>query len=104
MKERIVEILEDKKVEDVSIIDVRHRSALFDYFIIGTVESSRQVDAVIDELEKANVPIHHLEGSSDSEWVLIDSYDIVIHLFSARKRAEYDIESLWKDTSNVLSG
>ncbi len=102
MKDSIVEILESKKVEDISVIDLRTRSALFDYFIIGTVESAKQVDAIIDEFKKADIPIHHLEGEDDSGWVLIDSFDIVVHLFSARKRKEYDIESLWQETKKRL--
>ncbi len=102
MKDSIVKILEEKKVEEIAVLDLRTRSVMFDYFIVGTVESARQVDAVIDELKKAEIPIHHLEGEGDSGWVLIDSFDVVIHLFSARKRKEYDIESLWRKTSQSL--
>jgi len=103
MKEKVVRILEEKKVEDVSIIDVRTRSALFDYFVIGTIESGRQVDAVIDELKKSSFEIHHIEQTDDNGWVLIDLFDVVIHLFSPDKRAEYNLDSLWKNTVETIS-
>ncbi len=102
MKEKIVEILEDKKVEDIAVIDVRQKSAMFDYFVIGTIDSNKQTDAVIYELKKSSVEVHHIEETEDGGWILIDCYDVVIHLFDKQKRAEYDLESLWKDTIKTL--
>ncbi len=104
MKDRVVAILEDKKVEDISVVDVRTKSALFDYFVIGTIESGRQVDAVLDEIKKSSINIHHIEQSDDNEWVLIDLFDTVVHLFSKSKRKEYDLDSLWKNTLETLNG
>ncbi len=102
MKDDIVSILEEKKVEDISIVDVRTRSSLFDYFIIGTVSSDRQSDAVIYELKKSAIQIHHIEHADDGEWVLIDCFDIIIHLFTEEKRAEYNLEALWQNTVKTL--
>lgn len=103
MKDEITKILEEKKVENISVIDVRVKSALFDYFIIGTIESSKQVDAIIHELKQSAIQIHHIEESKEGDWVLIDCFDLIIHLFTEQKRSEYDLESLWKDTVKTLN-
>ncbi len=103
MKDEIIKILEDKKVEKISLLDVRTKSSLFDYFIIGTIESNRQVDAIIDEFKHSAIQIHHLEKTGDSDWVLIDCFDVIVHLFTSRKRSEYNIESLWTDTVKTLN-
>ncbi len=102
MKDEIVRILEDKKIANISIIDVRTKSALFDYFVVGTIESGRQIDAVIGELKKSSLKIHHIEQTDDNGWVLIDLFDIIVHLFTSLKRKEYDLDSLWKDTVKTL--
>ncbi len=101
MKDEIIKILKEKKVEDISVIDVRVKSALFDYFIIGTTESNKQTDAIIHELKQSAIQIHHIEETRN--WILIDCFDLIIHLFTKQKRAEYDLESLWKDTVKTLN-
>lgn len=98
MKEKILKILDDKKVEDIAVYDLRMKSALFDYFIIGTVSSSKQVYAIFDDIKKSGIDIHHIEETSDGGWTLIDCFDVVIHLFTEQKRKEYDLDSLWKET------
>ena len=103
MKEDIVKILEDKKVEDIAVIDVRSKSAMFDYFIVGTISSNRQTDAIIYDLKKSKINVHHIEETKDGDWILIDCFDVVIHLFDEQKRAEYDLESLWQDTVKTLN-
>ncbi len=103
MKDDIVAILEEKKVEDIEVVDVRTRSAFFDYFIIGTVESHKQSDAVVDELKKGAIRIHHIESTKESGWTLIDCFDVIVHLFTPEKRREYDLDSLWKNTLKTLN-
>ncbi|WP_035586870.1 ribosome silencing factor [Hippea jasoniae] len=98
MRDRIVEILEDKKATDIVSIDMRMRSSLFDFFIIATIESDKQVYAIYDEIKKSGIDIHHLEESKDGSWTVIDCFDVIVHLFSPSKRKEYDIESLWDKT------
>ncbi len=95
MKDELMDILEEKKVLDVVLLDLRKRSALFDYFIIGTVESTKQAEAVVEEIDKRNVRVHHIEYSPDGGWTLVDCFDVVVHLFSEQKREEYNIESLY---------
>lgn len=98
MKEKLLEILEGKKVEDIAIYDLRMKSALFDFFIVGTVSSSKQVYAIFDEIKKSGIDIHHIEETKDGGWTLIDCFDIVMHLFTEKKRKEYDLDSLWRET------
>ncbi len=98
MREELVRILEEKKVDDISVYDMRMKSALFDYFIVGTVNSSKQVYAIFDEIKKSGIDIHHIEETSDGGWTLIDCFDIVMHLFTEKKRKEYDLDSLWRET------
>lgn len=98
MREKLLQILDDKKVEDVVVYDLRMKSALFDFFIIGTVGSSKQVYAVFDDIKRSGIDIHHIEETSDGGWTLIDCFDVVIHLFTEEKRKEYNLDSLWKET------
>jgi len=94
----LVRILEEKKVDEISVYDMRMKSALFDYFIVGTVSSSKQVYAIFDEIKKSDIEVHHIEETSDGGWTLIDCFDTIIHLFTKKKREEYDLDSLWKET------
>ncbi len=98
MREELIKILEEKKVDDISVYDMRMKSALFDYFIVGTINSNKQVYAIFDELKKSGIEIHHIEETSDGGWTLIDCFDIVMHLFTENKRKEYDLDSLWRET------
>ncbi len=101
--DKILDILKDKKAEDIVSIDMRTKSAMFDYFIIATVDSSKQADAIVNELKKSDINIHHVETSHDSGWILIDCFDIIIHLFNSHKRKEYNLEDLWKNTKQFLN-
>lgn len=101
--DKILDILKDKKVEDIVSIDMRAQSAMFDYFIIATIDSSKQSDAIVNEFKNSNVNIHHIETSHDSGWTLIDCFDTIIHLFTSQKRKEYNLEDLWKNTKKILN-
>jgi len=92
----ILNILCEKKIKDIKIIDMRKIQVLFDYFIIGTSDSLNQSLACIDEFDKLNV-INHVESDDKGDWMLIDAGYIIVHLFSESKRKEIDLEYLWKD-------
>ncbi len=97
MRNRLLDILEDKKVEDIAVYDLRMKSALFDFFIVGTITSDKQVYAIFEEIKKSGIKIHHIEEASEGGWTLIDCFDVIIHLFSEKMREEYDLDSLWKE-------
>jgi len=98
----ILAVIEDKKGNDILVLDIREISLLADYFVICTVETSRQLKAIADSIipemkNRGLLSLGGIEGSLDSGWVLIDFGDIVIHLFSPQQRDFYALDELWKD-------
>lgn len=97
--------LDDKKAEDIKVIEIGKVSVLADYFIIANGTNSSQVDAMVDQVteELAKVKIHpaRVEGVHSSGWILMDFQDVVIHIFSREDRLFYDLERIWKDGTVV---
>ena len=100
-----VRAAESKQAKDIVVLDVREATSFADYFVISTGSSSRQVQAIADEvghqLKNRGERPSSLEGYGNSEWVLIDYGDLVVHVFSPKARAYYDLERLWRDAKPV---
>ena len=98
---KAVGALEDKKAEDVKVIDIGEVSSIADYFIIATGSNSNQLaamqDAVDEVMYKAGIEAKQVEGNNNSTWILIDYNDVIVHLFSKEDRLFYDLERIWKD-------
>lgn len=96
-----VAALEDRKAEDVTVIDISEISPIADYFIIanGTNQNQLQAmrDAADEALYKAGVKAQQIEGNQSSTWILMDYGDIIIHIFSKEDRLFYDLERTWRD-------
>lgn len=96
-----IEALEDKKGEDIKIIDISEVSILADYFIISSGNNRNQVQALCDNVEeklgKLGVIKKQIEGYDNGNWILIDYRDIVIHIFDKENRLFYDLERIWRD-------
>lgn len=96
-----VAALEDRKAEDVTVIDISEISPIADYFIIanGTNQNQLQAmrDAADEALYKAGVKVLQIEGNQSSTWILMDYGDIIIHIFSKEDRLFYDLERTWRD-------
>ena len=96
-----VAALEDRKAEDVTVIDISEISPIADYFIIanGTNQNQFQAmrDAADEALYKAGVKVQQIEGNQSSTWILMDYGDIIIHIFSKEDRLFYDLERTWRD-------
>ena len=96
-----VAALEDRKAEDVTVIDISEISPIADYFIIanGTNQNQLQAmrDAADEALYKAGVKVQQIEGNQSSTWILMDYGDIIIHIFSKEDRLFYDLERTWID-------
>lgn len=96
-----VAALEDRKAEDVTVIDISEISPIADYFIIANGTNQNQLQAmrdVADEaLYKAGVKVQQIEGNQSSTWILMDYGDIIIHIFSKEDRLFYDLERTWRD-------
>ena len=90
-----------RKAADVVILDLRSINSVADFFVIGSAEFAQQVravsDAVVDGLEEAGVKVYHVEGYQDRRWVLLDAFDVVIHIFHDELRGFYGLERLWGD-------
>ena len=100
-------VVEDKKANDILVLDIREISLLADYFVICTVETSRQLKAIADSIipamkNRGLASLGKIEGSLDSGWVLIDFGDIVVHLFSPQQRNLYALDKLWEDAKVVV--
>jgi ribosome-associated protein len=94
-----VTALEDIKARDITVLDVRKLTSLYDTLIIATAESNRQVNAlaqhVRDRMKEAGAPIIGVEGEESGEWVLVDCGDIVVHVMQPAVRRHYNLEELW---------
>ena len=93
----------DKKASDVVILDLQRSSSIVDYFLIASGTNQRQIVAIADALreqlkEQQWRPLH-VEGYPRQEWILLDYGDFVVHIFTERQRAFYDIERLWGDAA-----
>lgn len=100
-----VSALEDKKGDDIRIIDIRDVSVLADYFIIASGTNQNQVQAMADNVEnllgKAGCVCKQVEGYQNANWILMDYQDIIVHLFSKEDRLFYDLERIWRDGKTI---
>jgi ribosome-associated protein len=98
-----VTALEDIKARDITVLDVRKLTSLYDTLIIATAESNRQVNAlahhVRDAMKAAGATIVGTEGEENGEWVLVDCSDIVVHIMQPAVRRYYNLEELWTPPS-----
>jgi len=97
--------LEEKKAEDIRIIDISKVSTIADYFIIANGTNPNQVQAMVDSvdefLSKEGYEAKQIEGNQKSSWVLMDYRDIIVHVFSKEDRLFYDLERIWRDGNIV---
>ncbi len=101
-----VQVIEDKKGEDVVILEMDRNSGAFtDYFIVCSGTNPRQIQAIADDVQKQlgdeGQRPNSVEGYNQAEWVLVDYVDFVLHIFSERARKFYDLERLWKSAKRL---
>jgi ribosome-associated protein len=105
LKELVVNALEDIKAQDVSVIDVRDRTSVTDYMVLASGTSNRQVkslaESVVAEAREQGVRSGNMEGSTVSDWILVDLGDVVVHLMMPATREFYDLERLWRDAPSL---
>jgi ribosome-associated protein len=103
----IVAILEDRKAEEIVVMDIRRLSSFTDYFVLATALHERHIQALREHLlEKMKVfGIHpmNVEGTGTT-WNIIDFQDVIVHLFDSQSRRFYDLEHLWLDAPRVSRG
>ena len=100
-----VQALEDKKGEDIKVIDITGVSVLADYFIIASGTNKNQVQALVDNVDetlgRAGYEAKQMEGYTTANWVLLDYSDIIVHVFDSENRLFYDLERIWSDGKQV---
>jgi ribosome-associated protein len=102
---RAVRAALDKKAQDVVVLDLRHTPAFTDYFVLCTGLNVRQVKAIADAVEETlragKVRPAHVEGYERAEWVLMDYFTFVVHVFTPQTRAFYSLDRLWGDAERI---
>ena len=93
--------IDDKKGQDIKVIDIHNVSVIADYFVIASGTNSNQVQAIVDNVEeqlgRAGFEAKQIEGNRNSSWILMDYGDIIVHIFSKEDRLFYDLERIWRD-------
>lgn len=101
MTKLAIAALEDKKAEDICVIDISEVSVLADYFLIANGNNRNQVQAMIDnvseKLGRAGFNAKNVEGYQTGNWVLMDYGDLIVHVFDKQNRLFYDLERIWRD-------
>ncbi|MBY0088302.1 ribosome silencing factor [Brevibacillus sp. M2.1A] len=101
----VVKAAEDKKAENLKVLDIKKLSVIADYFMICHGNNERQVQAIVreirDQAHKNGFDVRGIEGADEGRWVLVDLGDIVIHVFHREDREFYNLERLWKDAEEV---
>ena len=96
-----INALEEKKAENIRVIDISKVSVLADYFIIAEGKNRNQIQALTDSVEKdlgkAGVAPKQIEGYDSANWILMDYADIIVHIFDNENRLFYDLERIWRD-------
>jgi ribosome-associated protein len=99
IKDLIISSLEDDKCDDIAIIDLEGKTEIAKFMIIATGRSDRQIramaDHIVQKMKELNVA-SVVEGMDSKDWVLVDIFDIIIHIFTAEARREFNLESLWR--------
>jgi len=102
---RVVRAALDKKATDVVVLDLRKTPAFTDFFVLCSGQNARQVKAIADAVEEtmkaAKVRPAHVEGYDRAEWVLMDYFTFIVHVFSPQTREFYSLERLWGDAERV---
>lgn len=96
----------DKQASRIAVLDVRRQIVITDYFVIAGASSDRQVKTVAEEVEHAlremGVRPLRREGEPGSQWMLIDYFDVIVHVFADEARDFYDLERLWSDAPRIV--
>ncbi len=99
-------VADETRGTDVQVLDLRGLTQVFDYFVVATGASRRQLHAMADEIEQVmkrqmHDTRHGVEGYEEGRWIVLDYGDVVVHLFDAESREYWGIEQLWSDSKQV---
>lgn len=101
-----VEVASEKLAEDIVMLDLRQVVPFADYFVIMSADSSRQIEALEEDLTNAlkesGINRFHREGAAESGWVLLDFSDVIVHIFGPEEREYFQLERLWSRAPQVV--
>ena len=101
----IVKVMDSKKAKDIKLVEIKELSSLGDYFVIASASNTTQVKAIADEVEdemtKLGIEPNRVEGRQSAQWILIDYYDVMVHVFLEESINFYNLERLWSDAPQV---
>ncbi len=105
MVEAAIEAILNKKGEEIAVFDMRGFTPFMDFSILATAGSAIQakvlMESVIEEVKKTGTRVRSIEGDIDSGWVLIDFWDLVVHIFRPELRKYYNLDGLWADMPSI---
>ena len=101
IKNNIEKILDDNKAQNIISIDLKNKSYIADYMVIASGTSSRHLQALseilVTQLKKLGINNCNIEGKDSNDWKLVDTQDVIIHIFHPEKREFYDLEKMWSE-------
>ena len=102
---RVVKAALDKKATNVVVLDLRNTPAFTDFFVLCSGQNARQVKAIADAVEEAmraaKIRPAHIEGYDRAEWILMDYFNFIVHVFAPQTREFYSLERLWGDAERI---
>jgi ribosome-associated protein len=105
IKDNVVKYLQEKKAEDITIINVTDQTTIADYFVIVSGKSTTQVKALTEfleeKMEENEIFATRKEGEREARWVVLDYASVIVHIFNDSMRDFYNLEKLWGNTSNI---
>ena len=99
----VVKGMQEKKAQDIGVMDMRGvANAFTDFFVVASGTSDTQIEAIADSVDKevwqsGKIHVHAMEGKANREWILMDYYDVIVHVFLKEKRDFFKLEELWGD-------
>ena len=100
----ITKALDDMKAEDVSVIDLEGKTSIAGYMVVASGTSNRHVASIAQKIEEALKAAGHrcsIEGETKADWVLIDAFDVIVHIFRPEVREFYNLEKMWTSAANL---
>lgn len=102
---KIVQVMDSKKAKDIRLIKIEGISSLGDYFVVASASNTTQVKAIADEVEdemtKLGLEPNRVEGRQSAQWILMNYYDVMVHVFLDEARNFYNLERLWSDAPQL---
>ncbi|MCU0771187.1 MAG: ribosome silencing factor [Verrucomicrobia bacterium] len=106
LAQRCRELADDRKAEDIVVLDVRKLSSVTDFFVIASALSDPHLRAIVEEVEVRlkqddGIPAAAVDGTTAAGWVVLDYFDVMVHVMRRDIRERYDLEGLWNDAPRV---